>query len=121
MLVPAGDPGELAPDELFPVTERCADILHQYHPDCKVYLAPQSFAPQPGWYDAFYRHVDEQPAWLYGICFAPWEQQTIEEMRDRLPACYKDRIRHYPDITHNLGCQFAMPHWDNAFAIIEGR
>ena len=121
MLVPAGDPGELAPDELFPVTERCADILHRYHPDCKVYLAPQSFAPQPGWYDAFYRHVDEQPAWLYGICFAPWEQQTIEEMRDRLPACYKDRIRHYPDITHNFGCQFAMPHWDNAFAIIEGR
>ena len=121
MLVPAGDPGELEPDELFPVTARCAEILHQYHPACKVYLAPQSFAPKPGWYDAFYRHVDEQPQWLYGVCFAPWEQQTIEEMRDRLPACYRDRIRHYPDITHNFGCQFAMLHWDNAFAIIEGR
>ena len=121
MLVPAGDPGELEPDELFPVTEKCVKILHKYHPSAKVYLAPQSFAPQPGWYDAFYRHVSEQPDWLYGVCFAPWEQQTIEEMRARLPDLYKGRIRHYPDITHNYGCQFALPHWDNCFAIVEGR
>ncbi len=121
MLVPAGDPGELAPEELFPVTEKCVKILHKVHPNCKVFLAPQSFAPQPGWYDAFYAQVAKQPAWLYGVCFAPWEQQTIEEMQNRLPDVYKGRIRHYPDITHNFGCQFALPHWDNAFAVIEGR
>jgi hypothetical protein len=84
-------------------------------------LAPQSFSPQEGWYRAFYEEVAREPSWLYGVSFAPWEQDTIGEMVRRLPRKYRGRIRHYPDITHNLGCQFAMRDWNRAFALIEGR
>ena len=30
-------------------------------------------------------------------------------------------IRHYPDITHSLRCQYPVPDWDVAYALTEGR
>lgn len=121
VLIPAGDPGELAPKRLFPVAEETARVLHNYHPKASVWLAPQVFAPSGTWYEDFYAEVDKEPDWLYGLCFAPWERDTIQEMHARLPEKYKSRIRHYPDITHSLRAQFAMPAWDRAFQIFEGR
>jgi hypothetical protein len=121
MLIPAGDPGELTPEEFFPVVTEHAKILHKYHPQAKIWIAPQSFAPEPGWLETFYREVAKEPEWLYGICFAPWEKDTLEELREHLPPVYRDRIRHYPDITHNTGCQFEVPQWDPAFAFTLGR
>lgn len=121
MLIPAGDPGELTPEDFFPVVTEHAKILHKYHPNAKIWIAPQSFAPQPGWLETFYREVAKEPDWLYGLCFAPWECDTIEELREKLPPVYRDRIRHYPDITHNTGCQFEVPQWDRAFALTLGR
>ena len=121
MLIPAGDPGELTPEEFFPVVTEHAKILHKYHPQAKIWIAPQSFAPEPGWLETFYREVAKEPEWLYGICFAPWEKDTLQELREHLPPVYRDRIRHYPDITHNTGCQFEVPQWDRAFALTLGR
>lgn len=121
VLIPAGDPGELEPEQLFLVAQEVAAILHKYHPHARVMLAPQCFAPDAGWYDAFYEQVAKQPDWLWGVCFAPWEKDPIEEMVAKLPEKYRSRIRHYPDITHDMGCQFALPYRDSAFAIIEGR
>ena len=121
MLVPAGDPGDLEPLEFFRVTAANAKILHKYHPQARIWIAPQVFAPRPGWYDDFYQEVDKEPDWLYGVCFAPWERDTIQEMHTRLPGKYKDRIRHYPDITHNSASQFEMANWDLTFALTLGR
>ena len=121
MMIPAGDPGELTPQEFFPVVTEHAKILHKYHPNAKIWIAPQSFAPEPGWLETFYQEVAKEPDWLYGICFAPWEKDTLEELREHLPPVYRDRIRHYPDITHNTGCQFEVPQWDRAFALTLGR
>lgn len=121
LLIPAGDPGDLHPSELFPITQECIKILHKHHPHARVWIAPQVFCPTPGWYDEFYKQVDKQPDWLYGICFAPWEQHTIQEMQKRLPEIYKNRIRHYPDITHNSSSQFELHKWDIAFALTQGR
>lgn len=121
MLIPAGDPGELEPKEFFPIVSEYTEILHKYHPNAKIWVAPQSFSPEPGWLETFYQEVKKEPEWLYGICFAPWERDTIQELREHLPAVYQDRIRHYPDITHNTGCQFEVPMWDRAFAFTLGR
>lgn len=121
VLIPAGDPGELSPEQLFPIAEQCTAILHKYHPHAKVMLAPQCFAPEEGWYESFYREVAKEPQWLWGVCFAPWEKDSITDMVSKLPPVYRHRIRHYPDITHDMGCQFALPNRDPAFAIIEGR
>lgn len=121
ILVPAGDPGDVAPEKLFPLTAGYAQLLRKYHPETKIWIAPQVFAPEPGWLETFYQEVDKEPEWLYGVCFAPWERDTIQELQERLPDIYKTRIRHYPDITHNTGCQFEVPMWDRAFALTLGR
>ena len=121
VLIPAGDPGELHPRRLFQVTGRMVEVLHRYHPKAKVFVAPQAFAPEPGWYDAFYDELSKEPDWLYGVCYGPWVQGTIAEMRARIPEKYRDRIRHYPDISHTASSQFEVPQWDTPFAMTNGR
>lgn len=121
ILIPLGDPGSLWPTDALKVSEEFVRIMHKYHPQAKVWVAPQHFQPEPGWYDAFYNAIAKEPDWIDGVCFAPWEQDTITEMRNKLPAKYKDTIRNYPDISHNSNCQFPVPEWDDAFALTLGR
>lgn len=121
ILVPLGDPGDLRPSKAMKVTEAFTEIMRRYHPSAGVWVAPQHFQPEPGWYDEFYEAIAEQPDWVTGVCFAPWEQHSIEEMADMLPEKYKYNIRNYPDISHNTNCQFPVPMWDNAFALTLGR
>ncbi len=121
VLIPAGDPGILEPKELFPITERNMKILHKYHPAARVWIAPQVFHPSPGWYEDFYSEINKEPLWLYGVCYAPWIRDTISEMRDNLSEKYKNRIRHYPDITHNSHSQFELASWDTALSLTQGR
>lgn len=121
VLIPAGDPGELEPKDLFPVAEESTLVLHTYHPNATVWIAPQVFAPRPGWHEEFYQELSKEPDWLYGVCFAPWMYETLPEFHARVPEKYKSRIRHYPDITHNSSAQFEMGDWDLPFALLNGR
>lgn len=121
ILVPLGDPGSLWPTRAMQVTEECVKIMRKYHPEAGVWVAPQHFQPEPGWYEDFYRLMAEEPDWITGVCFAPWEQHEVQEMRDMLPERYRHNIRNYPDISHNTNCQFPVPMWDNAFALTLGR
>ena len=43
----------------------------------------------------------------------------LEETRQRLPQNYP--IRWYPDITHNVRCQYPVPWWDPAYGMTLGR
>jgi hypothetical protein len=66
-----------------------------------------------------YRWVEEnQPAWLGGLVHGP-SSPDLAETRQRLPARYG--VRHYPDITHCVRCQYPVPWWDPAFACTLGR
>lgn len=121
ILIPAGDPGELQPREFFEVSASMMAVAHRYHPDAKVFVAPQVFAPEYDWYENFYQEISREPEWLYGVCYAPWVGDTLPEMAARLPEKYRSRIRHYPDITHTASCQFEVPLWDSPLALINGR
>jgi hypothetical protein len=44
---------------------------------------------------------------------------SLPGLRKRLPQKYP--IRFYPDITHSVECQYPVPDWDIAYALIEGR
>jgi hypothetical protein len=61
----------------------------------------------------------QKPAWLSGIVFGPQNRMTLPELRQALPAQYP--IRHYPDITHSVQCQFPVPEWDPAYGLTEQR
>lgn len=122
VLIPAGDPGELPSAEFFRVTAIMVKSLHKYHPNATVWVAPQCCdGPDDNWTPSFYEELRKEPDWLYGVCFGPWSQDTLWELHEKIPEVYKNRIRFYPDITHNLKNQFPPHEWDHAFGIIEGR
>ena len=119
LFVPGGDPGDLEPDVLFDWLAQVAEVLHQYHPDAKIWVSPQVFRPTQAWFDVFYERVNQQYPWFGGVVFGPWIKTPIQEIRrivhPEIP------IRRYPDITHSLSAQYPVPHWDLAYAITLGR
>jgi hypothetical protein len=119
LFVPGGDPGDLEPDVLFAWLKRLAVVLHQYHPQAKIWVSPQVFRPSQKWYDAFYKEVNRKYPWFGGVVFGPWVKEPIQKVRQLVN---KDiPIRNYPDITHSLSCQYPVPQWDLAYAITLGR
>ncbi|MHC4171416.1 MAG: hypothetical protein ACYTBX_02790 [Planctomycetota bacterium] len=115
ILVPGGDPGHLHPDQFFPWMDRVAQVLHKYHPNAKIWVSPQAMDPTREWLSKFYKYVNEKPDWMGGVVFAPWVKTPIEQMRQIVD---KDiPIRRYPDITHNVACQYPVKDWDLALAL----
>ncbi|HSF53645.1 MAG TPA: alpha-glucuronidase family glycosyl hydrolase [Algoriphagus sp.] len=119
LFVPGGDPGDLEPDLLFEWLDQVADILHEHHPNAKIWISPQVFRPTNEWFDIFFSHVNKKPEWLGGVVFGPWVKMPIDEIRKRLDQDLP--IRRYPDITHSLSSQYPIPKWDLAWAITLGR
>ncbi len=119
VFIPGGDPGLLPPKPLFAWSERVAKILHESHPEAKMWVSPQTAIPSEEWAEEFYEQVNRQPDWLSGIVFAPWERDSAQVLRSRIPARYP--IRNYPDITHMLRSQYPVPQWDMAMALTLGR
>lgn len=119
VFIPGGDPGRLDANTLFEWSERVYRLLNKYHPNAKIWLSPQCFRPTKRWLEDFYANVKREPGWLGGVVFGPWIKTTLPELRDIIPEKYP--IRHYPDITHSLHCQYPVKDWDLAFAITLGR
>ncbi|MCS6862857.1 MAG: hypothetical protein NZT92_21340, partial [Abditibacteriales bacterium] len=118
VFVPGGDPGDTPPPVLMPFLEEMTALLHQSHPRAEMWVSHQGFEIAER--DWFYRYLKtEQPPWLTGVVYGPWTRDTLARTRAEVPARY--RLRHYPDITHCVRCQFPVPQWDYAFAATLGR
>ena len=115
LLVPGGDPGDLDPEVFFPFMDKMAVVLNKHHPKAKIWVAPQAFHPTREWLASFYAYINQRPSWLGGVAFAPWIKTPIPEMRSIVPADVP--LRRYPDITHNVACQYPVRDWDLAFGI----
>ena len=118
VFVPGGDPGHTRPRYLMALLAKETEVLHRYHPKARMWVSPQSF--NQAWLDELLGILrTEQPAWLSGVVFGPQTRIGLPELRAAVPRRYP--IRHYPDITHNIQCQFPVPDWDAAYAVTEGR
>ncbi len=117
VFVPGGDPGHTHPRYLMPLLEKQAASLRRFHPKAEIWVAPQGFSQD--WLEEFYALLRAEPPWLNGVVFGPWVRVSLPRLRARVPQRYP--IRHYPDITHSLLCQYPVPNWDLAYAWTEGR
>lgn len=118
VLVPGGDDGENPAEYLMPWLEKMAPLLHETHPNAQLWVSNQTFEHPEN--DYFFRYLEEKkPNWLTGVAYGPWIKMTLEELRQRTPQQYL--VRHYPDITHCVRCQYPVPDWDRAFAHTLGR
>jgi len=118
ILVPSGDPGSLGPDDLLTFLAEASKGLHRAHPEAEVWVSTQSFNREK--LGTFIDGIKAQPpAWLTGIVCGPQNSSTLRELREAVPEKYP--IRHYPDITHSVQCQFPVSDWDLAYALTEQR
>jgi hypothetical protein len=114
---PGGDPGNNDPRLVLPFLADLYEVLKPHHPQAKMWLSLQWFNREQ--VDYAHNYINEnQPAWLGGLVSGP-SSPPIASTRKRLPARYP--IRHYPDITHTVRCQYPVPWWDPAFAVTLGR
>ncbi|MBI3463448.1 MAG: hypothetical protein HY000_10370 [Planctomycetes bacterium] len=117
VFVPGGDPGSNHPRLVLPFLQDIAQRLAKHHPGAKVWLSMQGFDADK--VDSVYAFLaEQQPKWLGGIVAGP-SSPAIAQTRRRLPARYG--LRHYPDITHCVRCQYPIAWWDPAFAFTLGR
>ena len=117
LFVPGGDPGHTHPTHMFPLLEKQTASLRRYHPKLQMWMAPQGFNAE--WMDEFYRLIKAEPTWLTGVVFGPQVRDRLPVLRSRVPSRYA--IRQYPDITHSLKAQYAVPDWDVAHALTSFR
>ncbi|MCG8309252.1 MAG: hypothetical protein MI975_17800 [Cytophagales bacterium] len=114
---PGGDPGHNHPREVMPFLKDLHSRLVKYHPDAGIWISLQGFSQEQ--IDYFYQYLKAyKPAWLRGVVSGP-SSPSISETRYRLPEQYKHR--HYPDITHNVRCDYPALNFDQAFALTIGR
>jgi hypothetical protein len=117
VFIPGGDPGENHPSLVIPFMKDLSVVLARYHPKAKIWLSLQGFRGDRAEY--VYRFLDaEKPVWFGGIVCGP-SSPSIPSTRKRLDPRYP--IRSYPDITHNVRCQYPIPWWDTALAVTLGR
>lgn len=119
LVIPSGDPGELHPDQLFSFADKVSQLLQKYHPKAHIRMTLQAFHQSDEWVARFFYHVNKLPSWLKGLTISPWLKIAPEKLRKIIDP--KLEIHHYPDITHNLNCQYPVQNWDLAFAIGLGR
>jgi hypothetical protein len=118
VFVPGGDPGHTQPRVLMALLEKQTRSLRRFHPKAGMWVSPQGFSKE--WMDEFLGILrGQQPTWLAGVVFGPQIRMSLPELRAAVPARYP--IRHYPDITHSIHCQYPVPEWDVAYAATEGR
>ncbi|MBN8826630.1 MULTISPECIES: hypothetical protein [unclassified Spirosoma] len=117
IFVPGGDPGDNHPKEVMPFLKDLHTRLIKYHPKAKIWLSLQGFSVEQ--VDYFYGYLAQyKPDWLAGVVYGP-SSPSLSETRYRLPQQYQ--IRQYPDITHNVRCEFPVARWDQAYALTLGR
>lgn len=106
---PGGDPGEFPPEEF---VLRCSEIskaLKKEHPYAQMWPSAQQPHSFPDWGERFIEEMERLPEEINGVITGPNKAFEIDELRRRLPSKYP--IRLYPDITHNLRCEYPV-HFD---------
>ena len=114
---PGGDPGENHPKDVLPFLRELNDRLQKYHPGAGIWISLQGFNAEK--IDYFYTYLEKNsPDWLRGVVTGPGSP-PMAETRFRLPKKYMHR--NYPDITHNVRCDYPVQNWDQAYSLTIGR
>ncbi len=120
---PGGDPGDIQPEELFERCEKFREILKKYHPDGEMWPSAQQPHHLPDWGTKFLALMNTHPDFIDGVITGPNAAFPLDILRRYLPKEYP--IRLYPDITHNLRCEYPVHYdrddWNYALQTVNGR
>lgn len=103
---PGGDPGEFDADEFVLRCKAISKALKSVHPNAQMWPSAQQPHSIPTWGETFIREMEKLPDEIDGVIIGPNRAFPIDVLRRRLPAKYP--IRLYPDITHNVRCEYPV-------------
>lgn len=103
---PGGDPGEYDADEFVLRCREISKALKSVHPEAQMWPSAQQPHSIPTWGETFIKEMEKLPEEIDGVIIGPNKAFSIDVLRRRLPAKYP--IRLYPDITHNVRCEYPV-------------
>lgn len=106
---PGGDPGDYDADEFIARCKEISKALKKVHPEAQMWPSAQMPHSIPTWGETFIEEMEKLPAEIDGVIFGPNHPFSLETLRRRLPKKYP--IRLYPDISHNVRCEYPV-HFD---------
>ncbi len=106
---PGGDPGEFEAAEFIDRTVAVSRAIKRVNPGIKVYPSAQAPHNAEAWGDEFIKKMKDLPKEIDGVVTGPNCAMPLHDLRKRLPLDYP--IRLYPDITHNVRCEYPV-HFD---------
>lgn len=117
---PGGDPGELPPEELLQRIKVIMSAVKSVKPDMQMWPSAQAPHSIADWGERFAAEMAKEPDEIDGIIMGPNHAFPLDELRRKIPVKYP--IRFYPDITHNLRCEYPVhfPRDDWHFALAAG-
>jgi len=120
---PGGDPGDYPAEEFLQRAIAAEREIRKTHPNVEMWPSAQKPKRIPGWGDEFIRVMKTEPEEISGIITGPNRAFSLDDLRRFLP--HKYPIRFYPDVTHNVRCEYPVhvleDDWHYAFASTMGR
>ncbi len=117
---PGGDPGDFEADEFVTRCKAISKALKEVHPNAQMWPSAQAPHSVPTWGEDFIAQMSNLPDEIDGVIHGPNHAFPLETLRRLLPSKYP--IRLYPDITHNVRCEYPV-HFDRDdwhFALTSG-
>ena len=103
---PGGDPGELPADVFVDRCRKIQKVLTKYHPNAKMHPSAQAPHSIRDWGKVFCENLEKEPDEIDAVIMGPNHAFPIHELRKRIPEKYP--MRFYPDITHNVRCEYPV-------------
>ncbi len=103
---PGGDPGSLTADVFVDRCRKIEKVLKKYHPNAKMHPSAQAPHQHKNWGEVFTNELSSLPDEIDAVIMGPNHAYPIHELRKRIPDKYP--MRFYPDITHNLRCEYPV-------------
>ncbi len=103
---PGGDPGKLKADVFVDRCRKIDKVLKKYHPEAKMHPSAQAPHEYRDWGDILVGELSALPDEIDAVIMGPNHAFPIHDLRKRIPAKYP--MRFYPDITHNLRCEYPV-------------
>lgn len=106
---PGGDPGEMDGDDFIKRCVKISRVLKEVKPGAQMWPSAQAPHGNITWAEDFLEEITKLPDEIDGIIMGPNHAMPLPDLRRKVPSKYP--IRLYPDITHNVRCEYPV-HFD---------
>lgn len=103
---PGGDPGELEAEEFVHRCKEISRVLKKVRPSAQMWPSAQRPRAMASWGENFIEEMKKLPDEIDGVIEGPNKALPLDVLRRELPDKYP--IRLYPDITHNVRCEYPV-------------